>query len=141
VAVRERLQAHLGEVKRQHEGDLAKGDGRAVLPFALDRKYPNASTDWAWQFVFPAARRYLPSLDYETCVAETVRRQLRRPFCRSAEREEEVIRQRFGVHRNLSAAKIETMKPTSELVEVAVANLLPNIRLLTAAGAILSRRG
>jgi len=56
VAVRERLQAHLGEVKRQHEGDLAKGDGRAVLPFALDRKYPNASTDWPWQFVFPAAR-------------------------------------------------------------------------------------
>jgi len=27
-----------------------------VLPFALDRKYPHASTDWAWQFVFPAAR-------------------------------------------------------------------------------------
>ena len=27
-----------------------------VLPFALDRKYPKASTDWAWQFVFPAAR-------------------------------------------------------------------------------------
>lgn len=56
VAVRERLREHLGEVKRRHEGDLAKGDGRAVLPFALDRKYPNASTDWAWQFVFPAAR-------------------------------------------------------------------------------------
>jgi len=56
VTVRERLQAHLGEVKRQHERDLAKGVGRAVLPFALDRKYPNASTDWAWQFVFPAAR-------------------------------------------------------------------------------------
>ena len=56
TAVRERLQAHLGEVKRQHERDLAKGVGRAVLPFALDRKYPKASTDWAWQFVFPAAR-------------------------------------------------------------------------------------
>lgn len=36
----------------------------------------------------------LPSLDYETCVAETVRRQLRRPFCRSAECEEEAIRRR-----------------------------------------------
>ncbi len=46
----------MGDVKRQHELDLAKGVGRAVLPFALDRKYPNASTDWAWQFVFPAAR-------------------------------------------------------------------------------------
>lgn len=56
VAVEERLQGHLREVKRQHERDLADGVGRAVLPFALDRKYPNAGTDWAWQFVFPAAR-------------------------------------------------------------------------------------
>jgi len=56
VAVRDRLKAHLEKVKRQHERDLAGGLGRAVLPFALDRKYPNASTEWAWQFVFPAAR-------------------------------------------------------------------------------------
>jgi integrase len=56
VAVRDRLRAHLEEVKRQHERDLARGVGRAVLSFALDRKYPNASTDWIWQFVFPAAR-------------------------------------------------------------------------------------
>lgn len=56
VAVRERMQAHLSVVKRQHEHDLARGEGRVVLPFALDRKYPNAATDWAWQFVFPATR-------------------------------------------------------------------------------------
>jgi integron integrase len=56
VAVRERLQAHVGAVKRQHERDRARGLGRVVLPFALDRKYPAASTEWAWQFVFPAAR-------------------------------------------------------------------------------------
>jgi shikimate kinase len=82
----------------------------------------------------------LPSLDYETCVAETVRRQLGRPFWRSAEREEQVIRLRFGIYRDLSAMKLETMKPISEVVDAAVANLLP-IRLQpTAAGAILSRR-
>ena len=56
MPVRERLRVHLEEVKRQHECDLARGLGRAILPFALDRKYPKASTDWAWQFVFPAAR-------------------------------------------------------------------------------------
>ena len=27
------------------------------LPFALERKYPNASREWAWQYVFPAPRR------------------------------------------------------------------------------------
>ena len=27
-----------------------------TLPAALERKYPNAASDWGWQFVFPAAR-------------------------------------------------------------------------------------
>jgi shikimate kinase len=84
----------------------------------------------------------LPSLDHETCVAETVRRQLSRPFCRPAEREEAVIRERFDVYRNLSAAKLETMNPISEVVEAAVASLLLNIRLQPpAAGAITGRCG
>jgi integron integrase len=50
------LARHLESVKRQHEADLARGLGRVVLPFALDRKYPNAPTEWGWQFVFPASR-------------------------------------------------------------------------------------
>ena len=86
VAVGERLHAHLSEVKRQHEHDLAHGVGRVVLPFALDRKYPNAPTDWAWQFVFPASRicrdpRWGPPSRYhlhetvvQKAVAEAVRR-------------------------------------------------------------------
>jgi site-specific recombinase XerD len=28
------------------------------LPDALDRKYPNAGREWAWQWVFPATRTY-----------------------------------------------------------------------------------
>ena len=80
AAVRERLVAHLSDVKRQHERDLASGGGRVVLPFALDRKYPNAATDWAWQFVFPAGRlcrdqRYGPPSRYhlhETVVQKAV---------------------------------------------------------------------
>ena len=50
------LAAQLEQVRRQHHEDLAQGFGRVVLPFALDRKYPHAATDWVWQFVFPAAR-------------------------------------------------------------------------------------
>jgi integron integrase len=56
LGVEGRLREHLREVKRQHERDLTAGVGRVVMPSALDRKYPNAATDWAWQFVFPAAR-------------------------------------------------------------------------------------
>jgi integrase len=40
VAVEERLQGHLRDVRRQHERDLAAGVGRVVLPFALDRNIP-----------------------------------------------------------------------------------------------------
>ena len=36
----EPLSRHLDSVKRQHQTDLARGFGRVVLPFALDRKYP-----------------------------------------------------------------------------------------------------
>ncbi|MBI2833097.1 MAG: integron integrase [Acidobacteria bacterium] len=56
LAIEKRLGTHLQDVKRQHERDLADGFGRAVPPFALDRKYPKAATAWGWQFVFPAAR-------------------------------------------------------------------------------------
>lgn len=49
------LQTHLQQVKHLHEIDLAKGFGSVYLPFALDRKYPNANKDWLWQYVFPAS--------------------------------------------------------------------------------------
>jgi integron integrase len=49
------LKLHLDKVKAQHTEDVANGRGEVELPFALDRKYPNAPFDWAWQYVFPAA--------------------------------------------------------------------------------------
>ncbi len=55
-AAKATLLTHLEFVKRQHHDDLTRGLGRVVLPFAIERKYVNAATDWRWQFVFPAAR-------------------------------------------------------------------------------------
>jgi integrase len=52
----DRLRAHLTEVRQQHDRDRSVGLGRVALPFALDRKYPNAPYEWAWQFIFPAGR-------------------------------------------------------------------------------------
>ena len=49
------LQAHLRKVKLLHEDDCARGRGEASLPYALARKYPNAASEWGWQFVFPSA--------------------------------------------------------------------------------------
>lgn len=48
------LHKHLAVVQKQHHADLQKGNGRAPLPDALDRKYVNAEREWVWQFVFPS---------------------------------------------------------------------------------------
>ncbi len=43
--------------RRIHNRDLAEGFGTVYLPFALDRKYPNASREFGWQWVLPARQR------------------------------------------------------------------------------------
>jgi integron integrase len=55
-AVKDPVQAHLRQVRAVHAGDLRAGFGRVQMPDALAAKYPNASREWAWQWVFPAAR-------------------------------------------------------------------------------------
>ena len=52
------LQEHLLRVRHLHQSDLAAGWGRVLLPYALDRKYPNANREWAWQWVFPQQNRW-----------------------------------------------------------------------------------
>jgi integron integrase len=53
------LQQHLQAVKQLREHDLQQGYGSVYLPYALERKYPSASRDWVWQYVFPAATHSL----------------------------------------------------------------------------------
>lgn len=55
--IKEPLQQHLVNVRKAHEKDLAEGFGAVTLPFALTRKYPQAATEWKWQYVFPAPHR------------------------------------------------------------------------------------
>jgi integron integrase len=50
------LQEHLERVKKLHQEDLKKGGGSVYLTFALGRKYPGASREWGWQYVFPSVR-------------------------------------------------------------------------------------
>jgi integron integrase len=57
------LRRHLHDVQQLHVQDVQAGAGHVYLPYALERKYPNASREWIWQYVFPAAR---PSRDPRT---------------------------------------------------------------------------
>lgn len=54
--VEEPLDRHLRMVKAQHETDCAEGVGSVYLPDALSKKYPNAATEWRWQYVFPSTK-------------------------------------------------------------------------------------
>ena len=63
----------------------------------------------------------IPSLDPEPCVVEIVRRQLGRPFARSPEREEQVIRARFPTYVDIPARKVKTMQPVRQVVDELVA--------------------
>ena len=65
----------------------------------------------------------LPSLDRELCVAETVRRQVARPFGRSPEREEAVVGTRFEIYMALPMRKVETMRPPAAIVDEILAAL------------------
>ena len=49
------LKRQLTMVQARHDQDLKAGFGRVSLPFALERKYPKAGLEWAWQFVFPSS--------------------------------------------------------------------------------------
>ncbi|MFO0793601.1 MAG: integron integrase [Candidatus Brocadiaceae bacterium] len=56
-SLKKHLQLQVSRVKEIHEEDLEKGFGCASLPDALEKKYPNAPKEFAWQYVFPASKR------------------------------------------------------------------------------------
>lgn len=62
-SVIEPLRIQLAMAKQLHEQYLAKGYGAVYLPYALERKYPNAHKEWwakrslARQYIFPATQR------------------------------------------------------------------------------------
>ena len=56
-ALLEHLRVQIAHTRALHQRDLLEGYGNVWLPHALERKYPSASTEFSWQYVFPAANR------------------------------------------------------------------------------------
>lgn len=50
------LRRQIERIKLLHAEDIAAGYGDVYLPDALERKYPNAARETAWQFLFPSSR-------------------------------------------------------------------------------------
>jgi len=57
------LKRHLKSVRLAHENALEDGFGTVELPCGLARKYPGATSEWGWQYLFPAPK---PSTDPRT---------------------------------------------------------------------------
>jgi len=55
--VNEKLRQQIRKVKILHDEDIEAGFGRVKLPTAIDHKYPKASFEFGWQYVFPSSRR------------------------------------------------------------------------------------
>ncbi|MBE7436027.1 MAG: integron integrase [Anaerolineales bacterium] len=53
------LRRQIERVRLLHEEDLSAGFGEVYLPTALENKYPNASRELAWQYLFPSPKRSL----------------------------------------------------------------------------------
>ncbi len=48
------ISEHLTQRRRWHDTDLATGHADVDLPNAIERKYPRAGREWAWQYIFAA---------------------------------------------------------------------------------------
>ena len=55
-AIEQALGDHLASAEAAHARDLAAGQGATHLPDAIQHKYPAASRQWVWQYVFPASK-------------------------------------------------------------------------------------
>ena len=60
-SIKPALRSQMESVRTMHERDLRRAAGWVALPDALQRKYPNAGRELAWQWLFPATRTYLDS--------------------------------------------------------------------------------
>jgi len=54
TAVETPLRAHLTRLRAWFEEERRRQQPGVSLPFALDRKYPRAATEWGWQYLFPS---------------------------------------------------------------------------------------
>jgi integron integrase len=116
-AAKQPLSQHLARVMKIHQIDLGDGYGRVFMPFALDRKYPNAAAQWRWQWVFPQERRWrnpqtgeqgrhhVDESIIQKAVAEAVTRSglTKRASCHT-------LRHSFATHLSLSGENTPTSK-------------------------------
>jgi len=54
-ALETQLRAHLARLRAWHADERRRGRPGVSLPHALVRKFPQAGSQWGWQYLFPAS--------------------------------------------------------------------------------------
>lgn len=53
MKLKKRLEYQVNIVEAQHQRDLENGFGTVYLPYAFEKKFPNANRETKWQYLFP----------------------------------------------------------------------------------------
>lgn len=92
----EPLRQQIGVVKAVLGADVARGFGGATMPDALDRKYPSAARELAWQYILPADH-LIRSYDGQSMVRHHLHESVTQKQVRAAIKRAEIYKQ-AGCH-------------------------------------------